>query len=164
MVVIGIAAIGSLFFRHDRFSQLEVKSCFNDVQGLRQGAPVRIAGVDVGTVRRVRANPPRKDCPAEVEMTLTTAYEISIPKDSIAGIDTAGVLGESFVSIDISQATGAPVENYGYLKTKPTTTLEDEIRAFQMFLKAAAAAQTVDSEVQKEKDAPPASVPRKKKP
>jgi ABC-type transporter Mla subunit MlaD len=70
--------------------------------------------VDIGTVRRVRANPQRKDCPAEVEMALATTYEIRIPKDSVAGIETAGVLGESFVSIDASQASGQPVENYGY--------------------------------------------------
>jgi ABC-type transporter Mla subunit MlaD len=46
-------------------------------------------------------------------MALATTYEIRIPKDSIIGIETAGLLGEAYLNIDTSQALGAPIENYG---------------------------------------------------
>jgi phospholipid/cholesterol/gamma-HCH transport system substrate-binding protein len=149
IVVIGLAAIGSLFINPFRYHRLQIKSCFNNVQALRKGALVRLAGVDIGTVRRVRADPQRKDCPVEVEMALTTAYEITIPKDSIAGIETAGVLGESFVSIDTSQASGPPVENYGYLKSNPPISFEDYMKALAVGLGVANAAKEVDKVVPK---------------
>jgi ABC-type transporter Mla subunit MlaD len=79
---------------------------------------VRVAGVDVGTVRSVQADPQNKNCAAEVETVLATTYKINIPKDSIAGTNTAGLLGEVYVNIDTRQASGAPIENYGYLKSR----------------------------------------------
>jgi ABC-type transporter Mla subunit MlaD len=102
------------------------------------GATVRIAGVDVGTVRSVRANPQNKNCPAEVEMALATTYEIRIPKDAIAETNTAGVLGEVYVNIDTTQASGAAIDNYGYLKSKSSkTTLshEDQLKAADVLLR-----------------------------
>ena len=134
MVVVGLAAIGSLFVgrvgRVGRFQQ-ELKSCFDDVRGLRSGAVVRLAGVDVGRVRSVRAQPQNKGCPAEVQIDLATSYALPVPEDALTDIETAGVLGESFVSIDVSHASGPTIENYGYLKSKPTRpqpSLEDVVR------------------------------------
>jgi ABC-type transporter Mla subunit MlaD len=138
IVAVGVAAIGSLLINPFRYHRLQIKSCFNDVRRLREGAPVRLAGVDVGTVRRARANPQRKDCPAEVEMALATTYEIRIPKDSITDVDTAGILGETYVNIDARQASGVPIENYGYLKSRPSipaATFEDYLKALDKHLK-----------------------------
>ncbi|MFI5096202.1 MAG: MlaD family protein, partial [Candidatus Acidiferrales bacterium] len=89
IVATGLAAVGSLFVNRARYSRQDIKSCFNDAAGLQAGAQVRIAGVDVGTVRSIRANPQNQYCPAEVEMALATIYKIRIPKDSIAGIESA---------------------------------------------------------------------------
>ena len=134
IVVVGLLTIGSLFF--GRFGCVgcvhqELKSCFDDVQGLKSGAVVRLAGVYVGRVRSVRAQPQSKGCPAEVEMDLATSYALPVPKDALTEIETAGVLGETFVEIDVSQASGPSIENYGYLKSKPTKprpSLEDLVR------------------------------------
>ena len=138
IIVVGVAAIGTLFINPLRYSRQDIKSCFDDAGGLRAGAAVRIAGVDVGTVRSVRANPQNKNCPAEIEMAVATAYEIRIPKDSIAETSTAGLLGEVYVNIDTMQTSGAPIENYGYLKSKPskaTLSLEDQLRAADALLR-----------------------------
>lgn len=119
IVAIGLSALITLSALRARYPRHELKTCFVDARGLRPGATVRIAGVDVGNVHSVRANPQTKDCPAEVTMDLSTPYELKIPKDSITLIETAGILGESYVSIDISQASGSPIGDYGYLKSKP---------------------------------------------
>src|SRR2546425_3748283 len=92
IVAVGLTAIGVLLVGRERYSHLELKSCFNDVQGLKAGASVRIAGVDVGTVRRVRANPEMRNCPAEVEMELATTYEIRVPNVAIPAIASFGTL------------------------------------------------------------------------
>ena len=137
MVVIGLAAIGSLLVGRARFHRRELKSCFNDVQGLRSGAAVRIAGVEVGSVRIVRADPQNKNCPAEIEMQLATSYELRIPKYALAEIDTEGLLGGSFVNIDVTQASGPPIENYGYLKSEPTRralSLDETVKAIRALI------------------------------
>jgi len=152
IVVIGLAGIW-IMLAPVRFGlhRLEVKSCFVDVQGLKPGAEVRIAGVNVGTVRSVRSNPQNKDCPAEIAMDLATMYELSVPRDSLTEIDSSGVLGASFVSIDTSQSSGSSIENYGYLKSKPTKrplSAEEALRAIRVLFelaterKAAGAAST----------------------
>lgn len=150
MIVVGVAAIGSLFINPLRYSRQDIKSCFNDAGGLKVGAPVRIAGVNVGTVRSVRANPQDRSCPAEVEMALATTYKVRIPKDSIAGIETEGLLGESYLSIDTTQASGAPIENYGYLKSKPsknTLSLGDQLRAAEALIRLVQALKETEKEV-----------------
>jgi phospholipid/cholesterol/gamma-HCH transport system substrate-binding protein len=157
MIVVGVAAIGSLFLNSLRYSRQDIKSCFDDAGGLRAGAAVRIAGVDVGTVRSVRARPQNKNCPAEVEMALATTYEIRIPKDSIAETNTAGLLGEVYVNIDTAQASGAPIENYGYLKSKPSKTtlsLADQLKAADVLLQLVRTFKEAEKEVPKDTGAP----------
>ena len=156
MIAAGVAAIG-LFINSLRYSRQDIKSCFDDAGGLRAGAAVRIAGVDVGTVRSVRANPQNKNCPAEVGMALATTYEIRIPKDSIAEANTAGMLGVVYVNIDTTQASGAPIENYGYLKSKPskpTLSLADQFKAADVMLRLVRAFKEAEKEVPKDTGAP----------
>jgi ABC-type transporter Mla subunit MlaD len=71
---------------------------------------------------------------------VATPYEIGVPRDAIAKIARMGILGETYVAIDTSEATGTPIENHGYLKSKPTESLQDQIRAAQMLVEAAKAA------------------------
>ncbi len=157
MIVIGVAAIGSVFINRLRYFRQDIKSCFDDAGGLRAGAAVRIAGVDVGTVRSVRASPQNKNCPAEVEMALATTYEIRIPKDSIAETNTAGLIGEVYVNIDTTQASGAPIENYGYLKSKPSKTtlsLGDQLKAADVLLRLVRTLKEGEKEVPKDTGPP----------
>ena len=157
MIIVGLAAIGSLFINPLRYFRHDIKSCFDDAGGLQAGAPVRIAGVNVGTVRSVRADPENKNCPAEVEMALATTYEIRIPKDSIAEANTAGLLGEVYVNIDATQASGAPIENYGYLKSRPSKTtlsLPDQLRAVDALLRLVRTFKESEKEVPKDTGVP----------
>jgi ABC-type transporter Mla subunit MlaD len=121
IVATGLVTLASLFILRSRFPRQELRTCFNDARGLRPGASVRIAGVDVGVVRVVRANPENKNCPAEVVMDLSTPYELKIPRDSIAEIQTGGLLGPSLVAIDVTQATREPIDNGGYLMSKQSS-------------------------------------------
>ncbi len=142
IVLVAVAAICILFVGRIRLQRRVLKSCFGDVQGLRSGATVRLAGVDVGTVRSVHAEPQNKNCPAEVQMDIATSYELSIPKDALTDVESAGVLGGSFVSIDVSQSSGATIENYGYLKSKPAKrqlSFEEDLRAARALLELEAA-------------------------
>lgn len=96
-----------------------LKSYFANADGLRSGAPVRLAGVEVGSVRTVRARPELRDGFAEVVMALVTDYDLRIPTDATASIFRAGVLGETYVDIDANGASGPPTHNGDVLKTRP---------------------------------------------
>jgi phospholipid/cholesterol/gamma-HCH transport system substrate-binding protein len=121
--VVLIALIVLLLARKPFGHEIMIKAYFSDAMSLRAGAPVRLAGVDIGSVKSVRARPELKEAPAEVVMVLTPSYELKIPNDSTASLTTAGLLGETYVQIDAARASGPPLEANAVLRTIPTTQL-----------------------------------------
>ena len=105
---------------------LEVLTYFADAQGLQAGARVRLAGVDVGTVKSVRARPELKDHPAEVVLALRTPYSLSVPADATVSLASDGILGPAFVSIDVQNTASAPLSQEGVLKTVPSSAPSTE--------------------------------------
>jgi len=121
-IIIGIAALVVLaifvgLFKPERHN-LHVRCYFQNAEGLKTGATVRVAGVDVGSVTSVRARPDQPEHPAEVLLLLQTPYELKIPNDSVVVLQTAGLLGETFTEIDIKSARGSALEDGGTLKTR----------------------------------------------
>jgi phospholipid/cholesterol/gamma-HCH transport system substrate-binding protein len=117
IVLVGLSALAILIVPHTQ-KRLLLRACFSNVAGLRANAPVRIAGVDVGVVSKVEARPTEKACQAAVQFSIVRADEISIPNDAVATIETADVLGGSFVEIDASRAIGPPISSQGMLRTE----------------------------------------------
>ena len=114
-----IAALGIvLLLTKPSGHELKLKCYFQDAQGLRPGARVRVAGVDVGSVTGVRVRPELRDHAAEVAMSLHTQYELKIPRDSAASLETTGVLGETFVQIHVQDASGPPLQDGGVLQSR----------------------------------------------
>jgi phospholipid/cholesterol/gamma-HCH transport system substrate-binding protein len=92
-------------------SQIYLKTYFDNAEGLRKGAPVRLQGVDIGNVVRLGVDASKPLTPVEVVMKVNTRYRNFIRKDSTAVLSTAGVLGETFVDIDSSKATGSSADD-----------------------------------------------------
>lgn len=113
LVVVGTTIV---LLRPERH-RLRVHCYFQNAGGLRSGAPVRLAGVDVGSVTSVRVRPELHDHPAEVEMLLRTSYPLQVPNDAVVTVRTAGLLGEQFAEINIHGTTGPPLQDGGTLKT-----------------------------------------------
>jgi phospholipid/cholesterol/gamma-HCH transport system substrate-binding protein len=113
--------------------KIHLKAYFDDAGGLRQGAPVRLAGVDIGNVSSLRivTDPARKLTPVEVVMKVSSKYEDSLRKDSIASLETAGVLGETYINVDSSQATGPVVRNGDTLAVRAQPDIQDVVRSSQ---------------------------------
>jgi len=95
-VIAGVAAIGYMsasiggveFFPGPK---TEVTARFASIGDLKEGASVRLAGVQVGKVGSIEL----VDYAANVELDLDAS--VAIPSDTIASIRTSGLLGESFV-------------------------------------------------------------------
>src|SRR5262252_1064270 len=68
---------------------------FDNIGGLKLRAPVKAAGVIVGRVESVRLDP--KTYEAVATLRIDSQYEFT--RDTIASINTSGVLGEVYVGL-----------------------------------------------------------------
>ena len=116
--------------------KITLVSYFDNAGGLREGAPVRLQGVDVGNVTKISVvpDPARKLAPVRVVMKINTKYHESVRKDSVTTLSTAGVLGETYIDIESSTAKGAEVEDGDTLATRESPQIEDVVRASQSTL------------------------------
>ncbi len=86
------------------FSQKgELSVIMIDVAGLKVGAPVWLAGVDVGAVTRIRFEHPRTSNEVEVDLELDKEALKKIGTDSIITVKTRGLMGEKYVDITPSK-------------------------------------------------------------
>jgi phospholipid/cholesterol/gamma-HCH transport system substrate-binding protein len=110
-----------------------VRAYVDNAGGLRVGAPVRLEGVDIGNVTRIRVvhDPLRKLTPVEIVMKITTKYEDTMKSDCEVSMNTAGVLGEVFVDVDCRNAKGGPLASGAELPTRDVPQLQDVVRASQ---------------------------------
>lgn len=101
-ILLGFAA---LFFLATQTTNVEsyvndagfsVTARFEDVAGLKERAPVTMAGVTIGRVERIAFDP--ESLNAVVTMRIRPEFD-RIPDDSDASILTAGLLGSKYVGI-----------------------------------------------------------------
>jgi phospholipid/cholesterol/gamma-HCH transport system substrate-binding protein len=113
-----------------------LRTYFDNAGGLREGAAVRLNGVDIGNVTKIRVVPDKDKqlTPVEVVMKVSTKYSFNLRRDSVASLSTAGVLGETYIDIDSSQAIGAVAENGDTLPTQVHPDFNQVVRSSQSTL------------------------------
>jgi phospholipid/cholesterol/gamma-HCH transport system substrate-binding protein len=79
-----------------------IKARFTNVGQLKLRAPVKVAGVRIGTVSDIKLEPEKLD--ALVTLSLDKRFD-RIPDDSAAAVFTSGLLGDQYVAI---QPGGSP--------------------------------------------------------
>jgi phospholipid/cholesterol/gamma-HCH transport system substrate-binding protein len=116
--------------------RITLMSFFDNAEGLRVGAPVRLSGVDIGNVSAIRIVPDKDKqiTPVEVIMKVSTKYGFNLRRDSVTALDTAGVLGETYLDIDSSQAIGAPAQDGETLPTHVHPDFNEVVRSSQSTL------------------------------
>ncbi len=92
-----IFAIGS----HQKYFQRQytLSGCFFNIKGLIIGAPVRLAGLTVGRVSAICFAEDIEKKIIKVEMKISKEVQGRIREDSIATIQTMGLLGDKYVEI-----------------------------------------------------------------
>ena len=107
MAALIIFAVGGGGFWWQRYS---LKTVFPNVAGLKQGSPVRLAGVEVGSVEDVAF----VGTGVEVIFTVNKDMQRLVTTDSTAMIGSVSLLGEG--SVDLTPAeTGTPIPEWGYV-------------------------------------------------
>ncbi len=104
-----LIALFELLGKETIFSRLiEYRTSFKSIPGLKLGDPVRLAGVDVGTVRDIRI------IGARVEVVMRVKPGTPVKTDSIATIKLTSLLGTNFVDISFG-SPAAPIAPPGSL-------------------------------------------------
>ena len=99
-----------------------VKTQFENIAGLKAGAPVRVAGVEVGSVTDVTFDGDRVDVLMEVNRT----HRARITSTSVASLGSVSLLGEAAVDITAS-SSGMPVPDWGYVQSGPASGSISEV-------------------------------------
>lgn len=81
----------------------KISVILKDVQGLKIGAPVWLAGIDVGMVTSIRFRNPEKSNEVEIGLQITRDALKKIGTDSLVRVKTRGLMGEKYVDITPSK-------------------------------------------------------------
>src|SRR5271157_3377488 len=126
IVAIGLATLVLLAVPRIGHQHLALTTCSKHLQGLEVGAKVRMEGMDVGIVRSVSVQPRDGNCPVKLDLDLWVPKDKHVPRDAKTEIETAGVLGPSYVEIDTAIGLGPPIESGGRLQSVPVQELAPE--------------------------------------
>ena len=98
VIVVGVGAMGYLaiglagleFSQSDKYI---IRTQFDNISGLKYGASVEIAGVQIGEVTKIEL----KDPMAIVSLKITKA--VKMKEDDIFSIRTKGIIGDRYVKV-----------------------------------------------------------------
>jgi phospholipid/cholesterol/gamma-HCH transport system substrate-binding protein len=109
------------FFRHT----ITLHAKFKDIAGLINGSEVRLAGVAVGYVTRIRFSPVKGEATVWVDFTVDDRAMDRVNKDGVAGISSLGLLGKKF--LDLSPGTadaGLVTDGFTLASVEPSSMSE----------------------------------------
>jgi len=84
-----------------------VHALFNSAQELKEGDRVKMAGVEIGRVERIRLDETNN----KVRVTMKVRKDSGVKTDSIATIKFTGLLGQNFVSIDFGKPNSYAIKD-----------------------------------------------------
>jgi phospholipid/cholesterol/gamma-HCH transport system substrate-binding protein len=121
----GVFIIGSKEYLFS--STYQLKAQFDDVAGLAAGADVRVGGVHSGTVHSISL-PHNSGEKVMVVMELDNSTHEIIKNDSVASIETEGVLGSQFVALSFGSAGQSEVKNGEMIQSEPPLQMSNLLK------------------------------------
>lgn len=127
-VAVGIAVLAYMTIRLGDFKfgepkGYEIWAVFDHATGLKRGAPVEMAGIQIGKVERISLY----ENQARVSMRIRSA--VPLPADSAAFIRTRGVLGDKYISVQAGSSGAPKLQNGQELVKAQVPTDLDEVMA-----------------------------------
>lgn len=106
-------------------ANIELKAEFNNVNGLRRGSNVRLAGIDIGTVKTVTIV---SDTAVIVTMDVSDDAKEFVKVDAVAVIGTDGLMGNKIISISPGSPGSPSVQEGDMLHTFDILATDDIFR------------------------------------
>jgi phospholipid/cholesterol/gamma-HCH transport system substrate-binding protein len=125
ILVAGVFLIGNKQYLFS--STYRVKAQFANVVGLADGADVRVGGVHSGTVHAIEL-PHTAGGKVTVVMDLDNSTHEIIKQNSVASIETEGLLGNQYVAISFGSDGVAEVKNGDTIESLPPLIMSDMLK------------------------------------
>jgi hypothetical protein len=122
ILFVGVFVIGNQERMFTRSYHLHTE--FSTVSGLLSGAEVRIGGVRKGTVDEIRL-PSRPGEKVIVSMSLDSSTRNLVKKDSIAAIETEGLLGNKFLAVSFGSLEALGVGDWDTISSAAPLDISD---------------------------------------
>ena len=98
---------------------------FNNVSGLKRGAVVEIAGVNVGRVERIELA--END---QAKIALLISKRVKVTEDAIASIRTQGIIGDKYIRISQGGSDVILKDGDWILETESAVDLEELVSKY----------------------------------
>jgi phospholipid/cholesterol/gamma-HCH transport system substrate-binding protein len=122
IAVVCVFLVGS---RESKFgSNYIVRSNFENVAGLTEGADVRVGGIRKGIVQSIRL-PLKPNGRVVVSMTLSKDTQPIVKEDSVAAIQSEGLLGDKFVDVSFGSLDSAELKSGDTIESAPPFDISD---------------------------------------
>lgn len=138
-VVIGAATLFfgdslSLFKRSSRYF-----ASFKNAAGLHVGAPLKMGGVDIGSVEAIAIDTDGDTPKILLTLMIYAPHNDLIKADSELSLDTQGMLGDKFLNLSTGTADAAKLSPGDFLKTKESTEMSMVVSQSSEIIKNVAA-------------------------
>lgn len=105
-VLLGLLTAGAVVFligdERSLFKKKTVfETAFTDVEGLKRGSPVRMGGIDIGTVGNIDYARDANDSQLHVNLDINEVHAARIREGSVVSIEAKGLLGDKMVVITV---------------------------------------------------------------
>lgn len=130
-VLIGIVCVGYLTIKLGKMEwfgndQYPVLARFQSISGLKVGANVELAGVEIGKVESISLDPVRQV--AVVQMRIQNGVELT--DDTIASVKTAGMIGDKYIKLTPGGSETLLKPGEMIVETESAVDLEDLISKY----------------------------------
>ena len=125
ILVAGVFIVGSKQYLFT--STYHLKTRFENVAGLAIGADVRVGGVHSGTVRDI-VLPHKPGDKITVIMDLGKSTHEIVKQDSVASIETEGMVGNQYLAISFGSAGAAEVRNGDIIASQSPLEMADLLK------------------------------------
>lgn len=132
-IVLGFAALAYLatqttsLANYTEGETYQLTARFGNIGQLKLRAPVKVAGVRIGSVQSIVLDEERLE--AVVKIAVSSAYT-DLPDDSAAAIFTSGLLGDQYVAIQPGGSPDMFRDGDEFILTQSSLQLEDLIGKF----------------------------------
>jgi phospholipid/cholesterol/gamma-HCH transport system substrate-binding protein len=128
-VLLGLAILGAAVFligsKESLFqSNFLVRAQFQNVGGLNEGADVRVGGIRMGTVRHIEL-PNDPSGKVTVLMDVAKSTQEVLREDSMASIQSAGLLGDKFVELSFGTEDKAHLKSGQTINSVPPLEISE---------------------------------------
>ena len=129
-VLVGLACLGYLTIKLGKMEvfggdSYTVTARFTSVSGLKSGANIEIAGVQVGKVGRISL-----DSDYAANVSLRIRKNVSLSDDSIAMIKTSGLIGDKYISISLGGSSAFLADGDEIEETQAAIDIEELISKY----------------------------------